>query len=141
MIVRLEQGTTPAEVQRLRARLEREGLRTTLSPESRRPIFTVVDKVPGFGDVPILGALFRSVRYQKKETELVLIVTPRLVKPLPAGEFRLPTDSFVEPSDFEFYLLGAMEAQREGDSDGTQSAGLVGPSGHRLPVAMEENAR
>jgi pilus assembly protein CpaC len=100
-----------------------------------------VEKYPLLGDVPILGALFRSVRYQKKETELVLIVTPRLVKPLPAGEFRLPTDSFVEPSDFEFYLLGAMEAQREGDSDGTQSAGLVGPSGHRLPVAMEENAR
>ena len=100
-----------------------------------------ITKYPVLGDIPILGALFRSVRYQRQETELVLIVTPRLVKPLPAGDFKLPTDSFVEPNDFEFYLLGALESQRNGGSEGTQSAGLVGPAGHRLPVAMEENAR
>lgn len=73
-----------------------------------------VTKFPGLGSLPVIGALFRSQQYLKGETELVILVTPRLAKPLPAGGIRLPTDSFVEPSDTEFYLLG----QTEGKSDG-----------------------
>ncbi len=100
-----------------------------------------VEKYPLLGDIPVLGALFRSVSFQRNETELVMIVTPRVVKPLPAGQPHLPTDAYVAPNDFEFYMLGALESQRGGantsQADGG-SAGLIGPAGHRLPVAMEE---
>jgi pilus assembly protein CpaC len=101
-----------------------------------------VEKYPLLGEVPVLGALFRSVQYQRNETELVLLVTPRIVRPLPPGPTPLPTDSYVAPDDFELYLLGALESQREepappppGDGGST---GLIGPAGHRLPVAVEE---
>ncbi|MCP5060212.1 MAG: type II and III secretion system protein family protein [bacterium] len=67
-------------------------------------------KVPWLGDVPVLGALFRSQDYQKSETELMIIVTPRLVKPLDPGEHLLPTDSYQDPSDTEFFVLGRDEA-------------------------------
>jgi pilus assembly protein CpaC len=103
-----------------------------------------VEKYPLLGDIPVLGLLFRSVQFQRNETELVLLVTPRIVKPL-SGEIRLPTDAYVAPNDFELYLLGALESQREAAPrapDDPGSAGLLGPAGHRLPVAMEEeNAR
>jgi len=102
---------------------------------------SAVEKYPVFGDIPVLGALFRSVSFQRNETELVMIVTPRIVKPLPAGQVHLPTDAYVAPNDFELYLLGALESQREGAPQNTAdagSAGLIGPAGHRLPVSMEE---
>jgi len=65
-----------------------------------------VSKFPGLGDVPILGHLFRSERFEKGETELVIMVTPVLAKPMNVRPNHLPTDSFVEPSDVDFYLLG-----------------------------------
>lgn len=71
----------------------------------------VISKVPLLGDIPILGALFRSTSYQKNETELVIIVTPHLVKPLDMAKQTLPTDAFIEPNDFEFFLLGNMEGR------------------------------
>lgn len=64
--------------------------------------------IPGLGEVPVLGALFRSTEFQTDRSELVFVVTPRLVKPLPAG-YPLPTDSFVEPSRVERYLDGRLE--------------------------------
>lgn len=70
-----------------------------------------VTKFPGLGSLPVIGALFRSQSYLKGETELVILVTPRLAKPLPPGGIRLPTDSFVEPTDAEFYWLGRMEGK------------------------------
>ncbi|WP_432473202.1 type II and III secretion system protein family protein [Amphritea sp. HPY] len=66
----------------------------------------VVSKFPGLGDIPILGHLFRSQEFEKGETELVIMVTPVLAKPIDPNQIDLPTDNFVEPSDFEFYLLG-----------------------------------
>ncbi|HEY8608156.1 MAG TPA: type II and III secretion system protein family protein [Noviherbaspirillum sp.] len=63
---------------------------------------------PVLGEVPMLGALFRSSDFQSDKTELVFIVTPRLVKPLPA-EYPLPTDYFSEPGRDEFFLHGRME--------------------------------
>ena len=102
---------------------------------------SAVEKYPVFGDIPVLGALFRSVKFQRNETELVMIVTPRIAKPLPAGQIHLPTDAYVAPNDFELYLLGALESQREGSPQSSAdagSAGLIGPAGHRLPISMEE---
>lgn len=83
-----------------------------------------VKKVPFLGEVPILGALFRSSSFQKSETELVIIVTPHLVKPLDLTTQTLPTDYYVEPNDFEFYLMGFAE-----------KGGYGGKAGQRSPAA------
>jgi len=99
-----------------------------------------VEKYPLLGDIPILGALFRSVSFQRNETELVILVTPRLVKPLAPGQARLPTDSFAEPNDFEFFLLGALESQSSPEPvDDDEDAGLIGPAGHRLSGLVQED--
>ncbi|MFQ5964211.1 MAG: type II and III secretion system protein family protein [Candidatus Scalinduaceae bacterium] len=68
-----------------------------------------VQKYPLLGDVPVLGALFRSSQYIKNETELIVIVTPHLVRPVDLTKQTLPTDLFIDPNDFEFYLLGDLE--------------------------------
>ncbi len=65
-------------------------------------------KFPGLGDIPILGQLFRSQDFQDGRTELVILVTPRLARPLPAGPVRLPTDSVTPPTNLGFYLLGKL---------------------------------
>lgn len=68
-------------------------------------------KFPGLGDIPVLGQLFTSQQFQKGESELVIIVTPRLAKPIAPQDIRLPTDSYIEPSEWGFYLLGRMEGR------------------------------
>ena len=98
-----------------------------------------IEKYPWLGDVPVLGVLFRSSDYRREETELVILVTPHLVRPLPEGPPPLPTDHFVDPNSFEFFLLGAMESQRSGEPESGASAGLIGPSGHRVPAEIERN--
>ncbi len=82
------------------------GLAGLLSENTR----TLVTKFPGLGDIPVLGALFRSQDFQNGETELVILVTPRLAKPLPEGKPRLPTDAYRDPSDADFYLRGLLES-------------------------------
>ncbi len=66
----------------------------------------VVNKFPLLGDIPVLGALFRSTQFQKNETELVALVTSHLVKPIPPGKGQLPTDKWIDPTDVDAYLLG-----------------------------------
>jgi pilus assembly protein CpaC len=73
-----------------------------------------IDRAPGLGNVPVLGALFRSTRYRKSETELVIIVTPYLVKPVTAGSIALPTDGFKAASDLERVLLGRTHSGQSG---------------------------
>ena len=68
-----------------------------------------VSKYPFLGDIPVLGALFRSTSFQKNETELIVIVTPHLVKPLDMVKQTLPTDHYLEPNDFELMLMGYVE--------------------------------
>lgn len=75
-----------------------------------------VTKFPGLGDIPGLGPLFRSQSFQKGETELLILVTPRLVKPMLPGDIRLPTDKFQEPDDWEFFLGGQLEGRAKKDS-------------------------
>ena len=70
-----------------------------------------INKFPGLGELPVIGALFRSQNYQKGDTELVILVTPHLAKPLPRSKIKLPTDSFVEPSQLDYYLWGKMEGK------------------------------
>lgn len=64
-----------------------------------------LDKAPGLGDVPILGNLFRSREFRRGESELVIIVTPYLVKPVDAKDIKLPTDGFHSANEFQ-QLLG-----------------------------------
>ncbi|MDD4905333.1 MAG: hypothetical protein PHD39_04115, partial [Methylobacter tundripaludum] len=71
-----------------------------------------VNKFPGLGDIPGLGALFRSSAFLNQQTELVIFVTPRLAKPVLAQNAQLPTDSFVAPDDVDFYVLGRTESRK-----------------------------
>jgi pilus assembly protein CpaC len=91
----------------------------------------IVSKFPLLGDIPVLGALFRSTSFRKNESELIVIVTPHLVKPLDMAKQTLPTDQYVEPNDLEFYLLGNMEGR--GKPNPVKGAGLEGQFGHILP--------
>jgi len=75
----------------------------------------VVTKFPGLGDIPVFGALFRSQEFIKGETELLILVTPHLAKPLGRDDIRLPTDGFAEPSDFEWFALGRLEGTKAGE--------------------------
>ncbi len=67
-----------------------------------------ISKFPLLGDLPVLGALFRSVEFQTDRSELLFIITPRMVKALPAPA-RLPTDGFVPPTPAQRLLNGQME--------------------------------
>ena len=105
----------PARAQRERARSSSATARSMgLAGLINENLREVVTKFPGLGDLPILGALFRSQQFQKGQTELVILVTPRLAKPLAPGSVTLPTDKFVEPTDAEFYWGG----QDRGHADG-----------------------
>ena len=70
---------------------------------------TNIKAFPILGEIPILGALFRSTDFQKDRSELIFLVTPHLVKPL-AGNYRLPTDNYTDPSRTDLFLNGRMEA-------------------------------
>lgn len=69
----------------------------------------VVTKFPGLGDLPGLGVLFRSQSFQKGETELLILVTPHLAKPVLPADIRLPTDNVSEAGDIGFFLGGKLE--------------------------------
>lgn len=100
---------------------------------------TQIRQFPFVGDMPILGALFRSNGYQREETELVIIVTPHLVTPR-RGPIATPGDNFVPPSDFELFLFGAQQASgakvRPADralmSADPSKGGIEGAHGHVL---------
>lgn len=68
-----------------------------------------IQKAPGIGDMPILGALFRSNGFQRNETELVIVITPYLVKPMDNSRVALPTDAYSAPTDLGRLVLGQMQ--------------------------------
>jgi pilus assembly protein CpaC len=95
-----------------------------------------ISKIPWLGDIPILGQLFRSNLFQRNETELVIIVTPYLVKPSNT-QLAAPTDGFVLPHDAERIATNATFKQTlPGPQRGPQPAGgqpgLIGPVGFKL---------
>lgn len=89
-----------------------------------------LEKAPGLGDIPILGNLFRSTTYRKGETELVIVVTPYLVKPVNANDIRLPTDGFLKPTEYQ-RLLELREA------DGVSGGSRPMPSARASDVAPQ----
>ncbi len=74
-----------------------------------------LDKAPGLGDVPILGNLFRSRDFRKGETELVIVVTPYLVKPVDAKDIKLPTDGYRSANEFEQLITYQNNAGKSGE--------------------------
>jgi pilus assembly protein CpaC len=69
-----------------------------------------IKRFPGLGEIPVLGALFRSTEYQKDQTELLFVITPHLVRPLNESP-RLPTENHTEPSRGAVYLNGSVEGR------------------------------
>ncbi len=90
---------------------------------------TSVDKYPGLGDVPVLGALFKSNGWRKSQTELVIIVTPYLVKPISEEEIKLPTDGFNAPNDAERIFLNKMSTSTGMDDRPRPSVAPEAPQG------------
>jgi pilus assembly protein CpaC len=68
----------------------------------------LIDQTPGLGNLPVLGALFRSNGFKRNETELVIVITPYLVKPVDGNQIALPTDGYRAPDDAERVLLGRL---------------------------------
>ena len=89
------------------------------------------NQLPWLGDVPVLGALFRSAEYQRNQSELVIIITPHLVTPTTGDVFALPTDRIQLPSEGEFFLNGTVAKSAQGAAgevarqDFTSSYGYV----------------
>jgi pilus assembly protein CpaC len=81
-----------------------------------------VDKAPFLGDLPILGALFRSTNFRRSETELVIIVTPYLVRPV-SGQMALPTDGYRAPTDGQRVFLGKTYTGQSAPATAPVSAG------------------
>ena len=90
-------------------------------------------KFPGLGDIPIFGLLFTSQSFVKGQTELVIFITPHFARPTPPELVRLPTDDFVEPTEWEFYLLGRIEGTAPPKpTKKLQGGGTEGQFGHDL---------
>jgi pilus assembly protein CpaC len=89
------------------------------------------DQLPWIGDVPILGALFKSSSFKRNDTELVVIVTPTLVQPGTPGQvLASPLDGTSPPNDFEFFALGMMEVTPRMIAGFKNGEGVVGAYGH-----------
>ncbi len=92
--------------------------------------------VPGIKEVPILGALFRSDSFRRQESELMIVVTPYIVRPTSA-RLPLPTDNYVPPKDLERFLLGRTHvgqprSKPSAPLDRNGKPGLAGPAGFVL---------
>lgn len=83
----------------------------------------VSSRVPGLGDLPVLGALFRSVEYKKGETELLVLVTASLVEPVSKTTLPpLPGQTHVDPDDWQLYFLGSLAGKAAASSPATPGA-------------------
>ena len=91
-----------------------------------------VDGFPGLKDIPILGALFRSVEFEKNETELIIAVSVYLVAPVNPRDIALPTDGFAPASDFDLYFLGRLHDVYTRPGEAPPSEPLRGPIGYLM---------
>ena len=98
-----------------------------------------IDKAPGLGDLPVLGALFRSNRFRRQETELMIIITPYLVKPVSANQLALPTDGYHAPTDVERIVVGKTFDGKSGEKRPVPTmappATAIAPAGVPAPQA------
>ena len=89
-----------------------------------------IEKAPGLGDLPILGTLFRSNGWRRQETELVIVITPYLVKPVNANDIVLPTDGYKAPTDLGRVFMGKLA---EGTTGGERPKPRLAPTGPAAP--------
>ena len=113
-------------------------------------ITETVKKIPGLGDIPVLGALFRSNSFTQKKTDLLIAVTPHIVKPVKEGDLNFPGSNLQLPDRYEFYLEGKLEGSRNPEIQPglsqhdfappqaplEKTGGLEGAFGHQ-PVSAE----
>jgi pilus assembly protein CpaC len=94
-----------------------------------------ISQIPWLGSVPVLGALFRSTGYQQNETDLVIIVTPHLVRPAaPGQQLASPLDSRLPGNDVDVFLNGQFERKKEYRDYVTSGGDVQGPYGHMIQV-------
>ncbi|MDX1822720.1 MAG: type II and III secretion system protein family protein [Paracoccaceae bacterium] len=98
-----------------------------------------VQQVPWIGQIPVLGALFRSSAFQKQETDLVILVTPRLVRPSSQNEpLVTPLDGARSSNDVELFLLGMVEVNKDMIRSFVDGTGVVGPYGHMIDLEFDD---
>jgi pilus assembly protein CpaC len=95
--------------------------------------------LPMLGEVPVLGALFRSTDYQQDRTELVFVITARLVKPIPGAGYALPTDKVGIPSRGQVLLGGQLEGPAPGTSTASASTPQPAPPVAQTAAGFELN--
>ncbi|MEO1161230.1 MAG: type II and III secretion system protein family protein, partial [Pseudomonadota bacterium] len=98
------------------------------------------DQIPWLGDVPVLGTLFRSSGFQKSETDLLVIITPRLAKPVdPTKRIPTPLDLTASSNDEELFLNGKVEVSRNYLSFIENGGDIKGPYGHMIDLPGGSN--
>jgi pilus assembly protein CpaC len=88
----------------------RDGESFAMAGLIRKDFQDTVRQFPILGSIPIIGSLFRSTNFQKEDTELLIIVTPRLVRPVRVGSLRVPTDRAAPPPEADLFFLGRTDA-------------------------------
>ncbi|MES0183034.1 type II and III secretion system protein family protein [Mesorhizobium sp. M0025] len=97
------------------------------------------NQVPWLGQVPVIGTLFRNSSNQKEETELVVIVTPHIVRPVKPGEqLATPFDKTRPANDPEFFVLGQLEVNKDMIRKYEHGEGVTGPYGHMLDFKSKD---
>jgi len=95
------------------------------------------NQLPWLGDVPVIGSLFKSSSFQKHETEMVVIVTPRLVQPSAPGQtVATPLDQTAPANDPEFFALGQMEVTSKMIQNFQSGSGVSGPYGYIIDLGQ-----
>lgn len=98
-----------------------------------------VRQVPWIGQIPVLGTLFRSTAFQKNETDLVILVTPRLVQPgTPNQPLSSPLDNARSSNDVELFLLGMLEVNKNMIRAFEEGNGVIGPFGHMIDLEFDD---
>nr|WP_310524778.1 type II and III secretion system protein family protein [Polymorphobacter sp.] len=119
------------KTRRARTSLElRDGQSLAIAGLIQSDFADTVRGVPLLGKIPIIGALFRSTDFQRSETELVIVVTPRIIRPVAPGSIVYPSDRVREPSDVDLFINGQSEKRVPMKSlVGAPSASVVKPGG------------
>jgi len=90
-----------------------------------------INQIPGIGNIPVLGALFRSTNYQRAQTELVVFITVHLVQPQAKKEIAAPTDTIAPPNPLDLFGAGQTEGDYAADPDA--------PAASQAPPAVPQN--
>jgi pilus assembly protein CpaC len=132
------------QTRRAKTTLElRDGQSFALAGLMRKDFQDTVRQFPILGSIPIIGTLFRSTGFQKEETELVIIVTPRLVRPVHPDDIKLPTDRVRPPDEPDLFLNGRTDKatrypfQTQPPEPGSRAPTRPAPTAPTAPATQE----